>query len=146
MNRVIRHATQADIAGIMKVMDAAKQTMRASGNLHQWVDGYPSEEIITSDMERGGSFVMEEEGCVVAYFAFLASPEPTYAKIYDGRWVDDEQPYHVIHRIASYPDVHHVFRDIKEYAFSQDGNIRIDTHRDNQIMQHVIGKYGFSVF
>ena len=144
MNRIIRQATPADMADIMKVMDAARQTMRATGNQHQWGDGYPSEEIITSDMERGGGFVLVEEGCVVAYFAFLASPEPTYVKIYDGHWVDDEQPYHVIHRIASYPDVHHVFRDIKEYAFSQDGNIRIDTHRDNLIMQHNIKKHGFT--
>ena len=144
MNRIIRQATPADMTGILKVMDAARQTMRASGNLHQWGDSYPSEEIITSDMERGGGLVMEEEGCVVAYFAFLASPEPTYAKIYDGRWVDDKLPYHVIHRIASLPDVHHVFHDIMEYAFSKDGNIRIDTHCDNHIMQHNIKKHGFT--
>ena len=143
MNRIIRHATPADMSGIMKVMEAARQIMRLSGNQHQWGDGYPSVEIINSDMERGGGYVIEEDGIVVAYFAFLASPEPTYAKIYDGQWIDDQQPYHVIHRIASYPDAHHVFRDIMEFAFSHDSNIRIDTHRDNHIMQHNIKKHGF---
>jgi len=29
-------------------------------------------------------------------------------------------------------------------SFSHDSNIRIDTHRDNRIMQHVISKYGFT--
>ena len=143
-DRVIRRATPADMAGIMRVMEAARQIMRSSGNLHQWGDSYPSEGIIASDMERGGGFVMDEGGCVVAYFAFLPSPEPTYEKIYEGQWLDDEQPYHVIHRIASLPDTHHVFRDIMEYAFSKDSNIRIDTHRDNRIMQHNIKKHGFT--
>ena len=143
VKRIIRPATPADMTDIMKVMESARQTMRASGNLHQWGDGYPSEEVITSDMEKGGGFVLDEEGRVVAYFAFLASPEPTYEKIYGGEWLDNERSYHVIHRIASHPDVHHVFRDIMEFAFSHDNNIRIDTHRDNLIMQHNIKKFGF---
>ena len=143
-NRIIRQATHADMAEIMMVMVSARQIMRSSGNLRQWDDSYPSEDIISSDMERCGGFVLEEDERVVAYFAFLASPEPTYDKIYDGRWIDNEHSYHVIHRIASYPDVHHVFRDIMEYAFSKDRNIRIDTHRDNHIMQHNIEKHGFT--
>lgn len=142
--RIIRQATHVDMKDIMMVMMAARQIMRSSGNLHQWDDGYPSVDIIVSDMEKNGGFVLEEGGMVVAYFAFLASPEPTYEKIYDGRWIDNEQAYHVIHRIASYPDVHHVFRDIMEFAFSKDYNIRIDTHRDNHIMQHNIEKHGFT--
>jgi hypothetical protein len=30
-----------------------------------------------------------------------------------------------------------------DWCFSQDGNIRIDTHRDNYIMRHCILSYGF---
>ncbi|MBO4658541.1 MAG: N-acetyltransferase [Prevotella sp.] len=144
MNRTIRQAIPADTDGIMSVMAAARQTMRASGNPHQWTDGYPSEIVIASDMEKRGGFVMVEKEKVVAYFAFLPSPEPTYKKIYGGRWLDDSLSYHVIHRIASYPDVHHVFSDIMEYVFSLSDNIRIDTHRDNHIMQHNITKHGFT--
>ncbi|MBQ9637784.1 MAG: N-acetyltransferase [Prevotella sp.] len=166
-NRTIRMATAADLAEIMKVMEAAKAIMRSSGNMHQWIDGYPSEAVILSDMEKNGGFVIVEAGHVIAYFAFLPSPEPTYARIYEddrqprnehppkrlsadgaqenlGKWLDDVQPYHVVHRIASYPDAHHVFRDIMDFCFTRDANIRIDTHRDNTIMQHVIKKYGFT--
>ena len=85
MNRIIRHARPEDLPGIMRVMEAARQTMRSSGNLHQWGDGYPSEDIILSDMERDGGYVIDVEGRVVAYFAFLKSPEPTYDIIYDGQ-------------------------------------------------------------
>ena len=86
-----------------------------------------------------------------SYFAFLPSPEPTYAKIYDGEWIDDVKPYHVVHRIASYPDAHGIFSSIMDFCFSHDTNIRIDTHRDKtmvstnrQIMQHNILKHGFT--
>ena len=144
MYRTIRATQPTDMAEIMKVMDAAKTIMRQSGNMHQWGDGYPSESAINADIERNGSFVVEDDGRIVGYFAFLPSPEPTYDIIYDGEWLDDQQPYHVVHRIASYPDAHGIFTTIMDYCFSYDTNIRIDTHRDNTIMQHVILKYGFT--
>ena len=143
-NRTIRKATPADVANILQVMEAAKGIMRSSGNMHQWTNGYPSESVLIEDMRKDGGYVIEDGGEVIAYFAFLPSPEPTYDKIYEGEWLDDNLPYHVVHRIASYPHVHHIFRDIMEFCFSIDGNIRIDTHRDNAIMQHCIDKYGFT--
>ena len=144
MKRIVREATPTDVAEIMKVMDAAKGIMRQSGNMHQWTDGYPSEAVILADMEKHGGYVIEGDDKVVGYFAFLPSPEPTYARIYDGEWLDDTRPYHVAHRIASYPDVHGIFSSIMDFCFTHDSNIRIDTHRDNRIMQHNISKHGFT--
>ena len=151
MSRIIREAKPTDIPDIMQVMEAAKKIMRSSGNMHQWADSYPSEAVIISDMEKHGGYVIEEgdgedqsTGRIVGYFAFLPSPEPTYSKIYDGQWTDDTLPYHVIHRIASYPDVHGIFSDVMDFCFSHDANIRIDTHKENRIMQHNIEKHGFS--
>ena len=140
----IREARTSDMAEIMMVMDAAKKIMRQSGNMHQWADSYPSEDVITTDMERGGAFVVEHDGSIAGYFAFLPSPEPTYDRIYEGQWVDDSLPYHVIHRIASRPDVHGIFSCIMEFCLAREPNIRIDTHRDNRIMQHNIAKHGFT--
>ena len=144
MDRIIREASPTDMAEIMQVMDAAKIIMRQSGNMHQWGDGYPSEAVIRTDIERKGGFVIEDDGMIVGYFAFLQSPEPTYAKIYEGEWADDVQPYHVVQRIASFPDAHGIFSSIMEFCFSHEENIRIDTHRDNTIMQHNILKHGFT--
>ena len=144
MNRIIREAKPTDITNIMQVMEAAKRIMRSSGNMHQWADGYPSEAVIISDMEKNGGYVIEDAGCIVGYFAFLPSPEPTYSKIYNGEWLDNVQSYHVVHRIASYPDIHGIFSDIMDFCFSRDANIRIDTHKDNRIMQHNIEKHGFT--
>ena len=59
MNRTIREARPTDITEIMQVMEAAKKIMRQSGNMHQWVDGYPSEAVVFKDMEMHGGFVIE---------------------------------------------------------------------------------------
>ncbi len=141
--RNIRHATLADVERIMQVLDAAKQVMRESGNKNQWVDGYPTIEAVLSDIERYGAMVVEDDGVVVAYFAFLPSPEPTYAAIYDGQWIDDTTPYHVIHRMGAVPTAKGIFASAMDYCFAVDPNIRIDTHRDNIIMQHLAIKHGF---
>lgn len=138
----IRAAHKNDLADIMAVLDAAKGIMRASGNTGQWVNGYPSQEVILNDIENGHGFVVTEDS-IIGYFAFMPSPEPTYSYIEGGSWLNDK-PYHVVHRIGSYPDVHGVFKAIMDWCFSRDPNIRIDTHKDNHIMQHCITKYGFT--
>lgn len=142
--RIIRAARQSEIPDILNVMEAAKGIMRASGNPNQWKDGYPSQEVILKDIEREAGFVVQDDGVIVAYFAFLPSPEPTYAYIEGGAWLDDTLPYHVVHRIGSIPEAHGIFKDLMDWCFAQDPNIRIDTHRDNRIMQHCIVKSGFT--
>ncbi len=144
MSRIIREAKLIDMAAILHVMDAARKIMRMSGNMHQWIDGYPSEAVIMSDMEKKGGFVIVDGSKIVSYFAFLPTPEPTYSKIYDGHWLNDEKPYHVVHRIASLPNAHGIFNSIMDFCFARENNIRIDTHRDNHIMQHNIEKHGFT--
>ena len=37
----------------MAVLDAAKKIMRSSGNSGQWINGYPGEDIIRSDISSG---------------------------------------------------------------------------------------------
>lgn len=143
-SRSIRPARAEDLPAIMTVVEAARGIMRASGNAGQWVNGYPSASVILDDVYRGVGYVVCDGGLVVGYFAFVPSPEPTYARIFEGAWMDDNLPYHVIHRIASLPEAHGVFKSLMDWCFARDRNIRIDTHRDNGIMQHCIRKYGFT--
>lgn len=142
--RLIRKAGASDTDAILAVMTAARGIMRSSGNLHQWGDNYPSAEAIAADRERGGGFVIVDDGCITGYFAFLPSPEPTYSYIEGGDWLDDSLPYHVIHRIASFPEARGIFNDMLAWCSEREPNIRIDTHRDNRIMQHLLAKHGFS--
>ncbi|MBQ2544390.1 MAG: hypothetical protein II556_05510, partial [Bacteroidales bacterium] len=58
----IRQAVDADLPQIMDVLEAAKGIMRASGNTGQWINGYPSTEVITRDIRMGWGYVVEYEG------------------------------------------------------------------------------------
>ena len=143
-----------NIPALRPVFEAAKGIMRADGNHDQWsAPGFPDDSILLRDIARGGGFVIESTVMpgltghlaaprIVAYFALLPSPEPTYDVI-DGAWLTDE-PYGVIHRMASYPEAHGIFSTIIDYATSRFAHLRIDTHRDNRIMRHLIEKYGFT--
>ena len=142
---MIRPATEADLPAVLPVFEAAKAIMRADGNHDQWgAPGFPGDALLLHDIARGGAFVISSEAkeSIVAYFALLPSPEPTYDYI-DGAWLTDE-PYGVIHRIASYPDVHGIFSAIIDFAAERYRHIRIDTHRDNRIMRHLIESAGFT--
>jgi hypothetical protein len=152
---VIRPATEADIPAVLPVFEAAKAIMRADGNHDQWgAPGFPGDALLLRDIARGGGYVIEisprdpsglgrnDKVSIVAYFALLPSPEPTYSHI-DGAWLTDE-PYGVIHRIASYPEVHGIFSAIIDFAAARYPHLRIDTHRDNRIMQHLIDTAGFT--
>ena len=150
---MIRPATEADLPAVLPVFEAAKAIMRADGNHDQWgAPGFPGDALLLRDIARGGGFVIssddssvipsEAKESIVAYFALLPSPEPTYAHI-DGAWLTDE-PYGVIHRIASYPEVHGIFSAIIDFAAARYPHLRIDTHRDNRIMQHLIDTAGFT--
>ncbi len=116
--------------------------MRESGNLKQWTDGYPSADVFRQDIEKGVSYVVEQDGKVAATFALIPGPDVTYANIYEGQWLNAE-PYYVIHRIASRRGVRGVLKAVLDYAFQLTHNIRIDTHRDNAIMQHLMQKNHF---
>ena len=141
-----RPAIFEDIDVIMDLVDKARGIMRSSGNMHQWTDGYPSRELIEEDIRAGHGFVEvpDEGGPPIAYFAYIEGIEPTYNTIYEGAWLDADSPYAVIHRLASAPETHGVFDAVMAFATSRVGNIKMDTHRDNLIMQHNILKHGFS--
>ena len=142
--QTVRTALKTDLPAIMKVLEAGRQIMISSGNPNQWAQGYPTEEMVLKDIGPGYGKIVEEGGKVAGYFACIPSPDPTYAVIEGGTWLNDEKPYYVIHRIASYPDVHGVFKTMMAYMEGVTDNIRIDTHKDNRIMQHCILRYGFT--
>ena len=118
--------------------------MRASGNLHQWSVGYPSVEVVQCDIEQGVCYVATDgaDGEIEATMAFIPGPDSTYSYIEDGAWLNDE-PYHVIHRIAVAAPGKGYARRLLDWAFERAGTVRIDTHRDNVIMRHILKEYGF---
>ncbi len=148
--RKIRKATENDLPRILELIDFGRQKMRAMGNMDQWTHGNPRREVLLHDIERGDSYIVEDDGEAVATFAFVEGPDVTYRHIYEGQWLDEPTAdgtlhpnYWVVHRMASAPEAHGIFKTVLDYCFSRTTNIRIDTHRQNTHMQRALEKYGF---
>lgn len=130
---------------MLQICMEAKEIMIESGNPNQWKEGYPSRAQIEEDIRRGYGYVCcEEGGEVVAYFAFMPGPDPAYAVIDGGSWVDDVTPYYVIHRMAKCKQGVGIFQTVVKYCSTVSANLRVDTHRDNVIMRHNLLKHGFT--
>ena len=139
----IRKAELSDLPRLLEIFGKARSFMRANGNMDQWTGGYPSAEVLTEDINSGHSYVCEDEDEVVGTFFFAPGPDPTYAVIYEGEWASDE-PYHVIHRIASDGKRKGIASFCMQWCAERDSHLRIDTHHDNFPMQKAVAKNGFA--
>ena len=139
---LIRKATLEDMPVLLEIYDRARKFMASTGNVNQWTNGYPSQEILAEDIAKNEMYVLEDEDGIQASFVFYWGIAPCYNKIYDGQWLNDE-PYGVIHRIATRGLKKHMADIILEYCSSKINNIRMDTHIDNKPMQNFMLKHGF---
>lgn len=139
---LIRKATLEDMPVLLEIYDRARKFMASTGNVNQWTNGYPSQEILAEDIAKNEMYVLEDEDGIQASFVFYCGIDPCYIKIYDGQWLNDE-PYGVIHRIATRGLKKHMADIILEYCSSKINNIRMDTHIDNKPMQNFMLKHGF---
>ncbi len=139
---IIRPARQEDLIEIDKIYKSAKQFMRDTGNKNQWSDDYPSARDADEGILNGTSYVCEDCGEVVATFAFGTDGEPTYDKIYEGEW-KNEEPYAYIHRIAVKEQGRGIVGFCFNECFARFPNLKIDTHRDNIPMQRALLRAGF---
>jgi hypothetical protein len=146
----IRRATGDDLPRLMELYDAARAFMRRSGNHVQWVGGYPSREMVAAGIAAGEQWVCLSGGHIAATFWFAVGPEPTYAEITDGPgWLEcdapfETAPYGVVHRLASDGSVSGVGAECLEWCFAQCGNIRVDTHACNTVMQNLLTRLGYT--
>ncbi|MBQ9939488.1 MAG: GNAT family N-acetyltransferase [Oscillospiraceae bacterium] len=148
---IFRKAKESDLADISRIMAQARGFMEQNGVV-QWVNGYPSDEVVLEDIREENCWVFADDRGVCATVTVLTDGEPDYDKIYDGKWLTgDEGKYIAMHRVAVADRVRgqgvapKLTAQIKERARSEGfESIRIDTHRDNKAMQRMLTKSGFS--
>lgn len=138
----IRKSTQNDIDAMLKIYAQARKFMRENGNLDQWKNNYPPVSILEEDIEKGRSYICIDEDEVLGTFMYTEEKDPTYKIIEKGQWVNEE-PYGVVHRIASLKGSRGVATFCLDWCFGKCGNLRIDTHEDNIPMQNLLKKVGF---
>jgi hypothetical protein len=139
----IRKTTIDDLDKVMEIYDDARNHMRENGNPNQWINGYPNIELIKKDIIDEKSYVCVDSNQIEAVFYFTKGPDPTYLTIYEGKWINND-PYGVVHRIASGNRKKGVASYCLNWCYNKWPNIRIDTHKDNVIMQNFLIRNGFS--
>ena len=93
-----RKSTKSDITKIMDIVKQAQAYFKEQ-NIDQWQNNYPNEEVINNDIENGESYVMLDNGNIIATTVISFTKETSYENILDGKWITNGD-YGVIHRIA----------------------------------------------
>jgi len=149
-NIYLRQAKLDDLPRVIEIIEGAKKTLLDRG-VDQWQSGYPSAEILEQDIQEDISYVLILDGEVVGVAALQQGYDKSYQDILSGSWdSDSDVTYSVIHRIAVDADhqgehlsaslVQHLMT-VSHYLGYRD--VRIDTHPDNLVMQHIIENNGF---
>ncbi len=139
----IRKTRIEELDTVMDIYAYARRFMADTGNPNQWGTIKPKREWIEADIVNGNSYVCMEKDEIAAVFFYRYGNDPTYEVIYDGAWVNDK-PYGVVHRIASAGRVKGAGSFCLNWAYEQCGNLKIDTHHDNIVMQNTLQKNGFT--
>lgn len=139
---VIRKTELKDLEIVLNIYQGAQERMIKDGNPTQWGHFYPTREMILDDIEKRVGYVIESDGTIVGVFMVRSGEDPTYSYIEDGAWLNNE-PYVTIHRIASDGKTHGTFKLASDFCKTLSNNVRVDTHRDNHIMQRCILSNGF---
>ena len=138
----IRKSTRSDLDDILKIYEIARKFMRENGNPTQWKNDRPKKESIISDIKKGIHYVIVDDGVLVGCFSFMIDNDPYYDYIEDGAWLNNEL-YGVIHKAASAQIKKGIMNIILGFCEAQASNIRIDTHKDNIVMQSILESHGY---
>lgn len=74
-NKRMKNENQEDSANdftkVMAIYAQARAFMAQTGNPAQWGDGYPEEDLIREDIEKGISYVSEQDSRIETVFVFF---------------------------------------------------------------------------
>ena len=108
----------------------------------QWVNGYPSDDILLADIAAGTSYIVERGGQVVATFVLRPGDDP---RMPSSTTVPGPPPPPTSPSIAWRSNGGHTASCNSSCTMpcTAHHTLRIDTHRDNHLMRHLILKAGF---
>ena len=96
-----RPARAGELPRLCEMLESAKERLRLLG-LTQWQSGIPNGEMLAADIAAGRSFVLAEQGELLASAAICFGEDESYREI-DGAWPNNE-PYAAIHRVFTAQD------------------------------------------
>ena len=148
-NLRFRKGRSEDLDSVMALVADAQSWFKKQ-DIDQWQDGYPTRELILSDILSNINYIIEYDGDIAATFVVLFDGEPTYSEIKGKGWLN-ENSYAVVHRIAVSDACRRkgIAKEILHYTEElcvENGvfDIRIDTHRNNRAMSSLFKKMGYA--
>ncbi len=145
---LLRKALESELPAIWDIIQYAIERRRQDGST-QWQDGYPNPDSIRSDYDNGYSYVVVDDGVLLAYGAIIFDVEPAYNAI-EGDWLTNGD-YAGVHRVAASPlakgkGVATFFFNELENVAKANGvySIKVDTNFDNGPMLHILDKLGYT--
>lgn len=148
-NLRFRKGVESDLERVMELVADAQNWFREQG-IDQWQDGYPTREIISSDILGSENYIVELNGVAVATAVISFAGELTYSEIKGKGWLNENR-YAVVHRIAVADECRRkgIAKEILHFteelcAERGINDIRIDTHRDNRAMRSLLKKMGYT--
>ena len=140
MEYVVRNATREDLPRVLEIYAYARTFMAETGNPNQWKNQHPPAELLEEDIRQGYLFVICCDQVIHGVFYFFIGEDPTYITT-DGGW-RSKDAYGTIHRIAG-DGSGGILKTAVAFGKSRIPHLRIDTHKDNKVMQNALAKQGF---
>ena len=136
-----------ELQDAMTVITEARRAIASLG-IDQWQDGYPTEDVIDSDIQTENLLGVYDGASLLAVCAVFPGADPVYQNI-DGEWKNKGE-YVTVHRMAVSDRARGkgAARMLMEKAFeiaSHAGasSVRVDTHLGNVRMRRFLEKLGF---
>ena len=136
-----------DINEVMEVIEDGRQLLKEEGN-GQWQFGYPAKSDLMADIKNNNLYCVIDDNKIVGVCA-ITGYEESYMHFYEGKWKSDYD-YLVLHRIAvksSYRGKGYgkALFDVFEQVAREKGihSLRIDTHKNNSLLLHIMKSKGF---
>lgn len=139
----VRLAKSKDLSVLLAIYSVARSFMIKNNNPTQWGKFWPRENIIIDSIKKKETFVVVDSNNEIhGTYALILDEDPTYKIIKKGKWLNNK-PYLSLHRCASDFTTKGIFKTMLNHALTYKLDIRVDTHKDNEVMRHLLKKYGF---
>lgn len=145
-----RLARKSDLIAVMDVIKSAQKFL-AEQKIDQWQDNFPTDAVISDDIEDRISYVFVCKGKIIGFVCLGLKDESYYNTLSGGKWLNNVGWYATIHRTAVVEEfrglgIADLMFDLCLRQSKARGalSVRVDTHEDNLRMRHIIEKNHFT--
>jgi uncharacterized protein YndB with AHSA1/START domain/GNAT superfamily N-acetyltransferase len=148
MKYTFRKATVLDSDQIWEILQGAIERRKIDGST-QWQDGYPNEDVVRIDIDKGVGYVLTDGKAIVGYTAIIFNDEPAYEDL-NGTWLSNGD-FVVVHRLAISDEyigkglAQKIMQFAEHVAIENNTfSIKVDTNFDNIPMLKIFEKLGYT--